>query len=129
MGCIVSLGSGLKSAIGVKKPTGYQKILPLALIKALEKIATDSQRVADSTAKLFLTRPKVYYRFDARNVGDLSLAEWELADDIVVHTRDYCEEPRVSEEIDQLVERLYASRGQGLQTEETALTLRDICEL
>lgn len=129
LGCIVSLGSGLKSAIGVKSPTGYQKILPIGLLNALGDIATDSQGIADSTARRFRKKSDVYYRFNATNVGDLSLAEWESADDIVSHTRSYCSDPEVSERIDRVVETLFASLGRVEQGKEGGLTLGEICKL
>ena len=129
VGCIVSLGSGLKSAIGVKSPTGYQKILPVGLLNALRDIATDSQDVADSTARRFRQKSDVYYRFNATNIGDLSLAEWESADDIVSHTRSYCGDPEISDKIDRVVETLLVSRAQGEQSETRWLTLGEMCKL
>ena len=129
VGCIVSLGCGLKSAIEVKKPSGYQKILPVSLLKALGEIATDCQETADATAKRFQTRPTVYFRLNATDIGDLSLAEWDSMDEIVSHTRSYCRDPEVSASIDQLVEILYASRGEAREGEREALTLGQICKL
>ena len=129
VGCIVSLGSGLKSATGIKSPTGYQKILPVGLLKALGDIATDSQGIADSMAKRFRKTSNFYHRFNATNIGDLSLAEWESADDIVSHTRSYCGDPEVSDRIDRVVETLFASRGQVEQGETRGLTLGEICKL
>ena len=128
VGCILSLGCGLKSAIGIKKPSGYQKILPVNLLKALSGIATDCQDMADSTAKLFLTRPNVYYRFNATNIGELSLAEWESMDEMVAHTRSYCRDPEVSAWIDQVVEILYSSSGKPPERESGAPTLAQICK-
>ena len=129
VGCIVSLGSGLKSAIGIQSPTGYQKILPVGLLKALEKIATDSQEIADSMASRFLQKSHVYYRFNATNIGDFSLAEWESADEIVSHTRSYCDDPELSDKIDRVVDTLVVSRAQGGQSETGLLTLGTICKL
>ena len=129
VGCIVSLGSGLKSAIGVKSPAGYQKILPLGLLKALGDIATDSQIIADSTAKCFGPKSDVYYRLNATNIGDLSLAEWDSADEIVSHTRSYCSDPEISDKIDRVVDVLFVSRVQGGQSETGWLTLGETCKL
>ena len=129
VGCIVSLGSGLKSATAVRSPTGYQKILPVGLLKALGDIATDSQGIADSTAKRFGPKSDVYYRFNATNIGDLSLAEWDSADEIVSHTRSYCIDPEISDKIDRVVDTLFVSRVRGGQRETGWLTLREICKL
>ena len=129
VGCVVSLGSGLKSAIRVKSPTGYQKILPVGLLNALGDIATDSQGTADSTARRFRKNSNLYYRFNATNIGDLSLAEWDSADEIVSHTRSYCSDPEISDKIDRVVETLFVSRVQGGQSETGWLTLGKICKL
>ena len=128
IGCIVSLGCGLKSAIEVKKPFGYQRLLPLSLVKALGDIATDCQGAADSMAKRFRTRQSFYFRLNATNVGNLSLAEWKSMDKIVSHTRTYCKGPEVDAFINELVEIL-ASRGAVQERESGFLTLAQICEL
>ena len=129
VGCVVSLGCGLKSAIEVKKPSAYQRILPVNLLKALGDIATDCQETADATAKRFRRRPNIYFRLNATDIGDLSLAEWESMDEIVSHTRIYCRDPEVSNSIDQLVEILSASRGEAGKSERQSLTLGQICAL
>ena len=129
MGRIVSLGCGVKPAVGVKRSKGYQKVLFIDLLKALGNIATDCQLVADSTAKRFRKKPKVYYRFNAPNIGHLSLAEWDSMNEMVSHTRSYCEDPGVSEWIDQVVDILCASMGQTRERESGALTRARICKL
>ena len=129
LGCIVSLGCGVKPAIGVQKPTGYQKVLFVGMLKALGDIATDCQLVADSTARRFRERPDYYYRLDAPNIGQLSLAEWDAMNDMVSHTRSYCEDPGVSKSIDQVVEILCASKENTRKRERGSLTLAQICKL
>ena len=129
LGCIVSLGCGIKPVIGVKKPTGYQKILFVDMLKALGDIATDCQLVADSTARRFRERQSYYYRFNTPDIGQLSLAEWDSMNDMVSHTRNYCEDPGISKSIDQVVEILCASKEHTGVRGRGSLTLAQICEL
>ena len=129
LGCIVSLGCGVKPAIRAKKPAGYQKVVFIDMLKAIRDIATDCQLVADSTARRFRERPNYYYRFNTPDIGQLSLAEWDSMNDMVSHTRCYCEDPEVSKSIDQVVEILCARKEDTREGETGSLTLAQLCEL
>jgi len=107
LGCIVSLGTGETDAQDCNQPDWFEKIVPLRLVKSLEKIATNAAKIAQDYEKKFQDGPHIYFRLNVRrSVGRMALDEWQKLGNITLLTNDYLREAAVSREIDRLVDIL-----------------------
>ncbi|KAG5633852.1 hypothetical protein H0H81_004807 [Sphagnurus paluster] len=110
--CIVSIGTGHPNVIGLQKPDAFQKLLPTALIRVLQGIATDCERVSEEFEKEYTDadgRAKVYFRFNVQQgLQNVSLAEWDKLSDVKTHTDKYTGETQVGSNINQLKQLLTA---------------------
>ena len=62
--CILSIGTGRRSTMGLKKPDIFQRILPTGLIELLAKMATDTEDTAEQARRQFEPlqgQPTVYF--------------------------------------------------------------------
>lgn len=106
IGCIVSIGTGMQgtNAIGESTRFGAKNIIRVDLIKALKRIATDSEHRAKEMKERFINCPGLYFRLNvARGLEDISLAEWDKMPAVKTHTAAYLEDEDVSRELDQIV--------------------------
>lgn len=108
VGCILSVGTGQPSAIQYDKPSfGFQRILPLELIDALAKLATDCEGVATTFQEKYRNCPGLYHRLNVdRGLEKISLEEWDRLGEVRSHTENYLNNPSVSREVDDVVEAL-----------------------
>jgi patatin-like phospholipase/acyl hydrolase len=121
VGCVVSLGTGETDAQDYKQPDWFEKIVPLQLIKSLEKIATNTAKIAQDYEKKLEDAAHLYFRLNVRrSIGRLALDEWQKLGNITHLTNNYLKESTVSRSIDRLVKILI--RG----SQEIAAPLGDI---
>ncbi|KAG5634305.1 hypothetical protein H0H81_002476, partial [Sphagnurus paluster] len=110
--CIVSIGTGHPNVIGLQKPDAFQKILPTALIKVLQGIATDCEKVSEEFEKEYADgngNAKVYFRFNVQQgLQNVSLAEWDKLAEVKTHTVKYTGETQVGSNISRLRQLLTA---------------------
>jgi hypothetical protein len=105
LGCLVSIGTGLKKEIGIGHADRLQKLIPTDLLKAVVQMATNCEEVAGEYRKRFAKTPGHYFRFNVqRGADDIGLAEWEKTSDLESHTKAYLED--ISEDINILVKQL-----------------------
>ncbi|KAJ7347979.1 FabD/lysophospholipase-like protein [Mycena albidolilacea] len=79
--CIISLGTGQPHTINIPKPSLLNQLIPLDVIKAIQRIATDCEKEHQSLAHRFDGVAKLYFRFN--------LIQWEKLGDVVANTRQY----------------------------------------
>ena len=62
--CIVSIGTGQAETISIPKPDWIQRAIPLDVVDAMRKIATDCEASAQDAAQRFEHTPGIYFRFN-----------------------------------------------------------------
>ncbi|KAF8596885.1 FabD/lysophospholipase-like protein [Ceratobasidium sp. AG-I] len=88
--CMISIGTGHAKTITVPKPGLFQNILPLDVIKALQRIATDCERTSQDVAARFTDVDGVYFRFNVdQGLQQIGLGDWERLGKVSAHTRAY----------------------------------------
>lgn len=95
---VLSIGTGLGEPVGVLDGR-------IAIIKALKKMATSSQRVADAMDRQL--RPQMYYRFNViKGLSRVDLADWKKKSEIACHTSNYLRSPIQIRRIEECVSSL-----------------------
>jgi hypothetical protein len=101
--------------IGVTKPDSFQKLLPLALVEALKRVATDCEDVAHQLAERFRNTPNRFSRYSiAHDASGISLEDWERISEMETHTKAYVAEVSVSESINTVVKILCQSSASDI---------------
>jgi patatin-like phospholipase/acyl hydrolase len=82
--CIVSIGTGLRKAIGVNAK-------PFTLLKALTNMATNSHAVHSRLQETFGDKqPQKYWRFDEDvAISEIKMDDWKMLQSIAGHTHNY----------------------------------------
>ena len=108
--CIVSVGTGQSGSVGLDKPNTFQNCLPTDLINVLEKIATDSGKVAEEMKQKYKNVAGIYHRLDVdRGLQSISLDEWKKLGDVRAHTQNYMKVHDTDQCIDKIVRALNGS--------------------
>jgi hypothetical protein len=65
-------------------------LIPLDVIKAIQRIATDCEKEHQSLAHRFDGVSKLYFRFNVgQGMQDIQLNQWEKLGDVAANTRQY----------------------------------------
>jgi hypothetical protein len=106
--CIISIGTGKPKVTGFKKSGfGLQRVLPLDLINALARMATDSEAEAAEIKEKYRNCTGLYHRLNVdRGLESISLEEWEKLGEVKTHTTAYLNDQDVSREVDEIVKAL-----------------------
>jgi len=107
--CVVSLGTGIMSVIGLEQPDTFQNFLPSKFIRVLKGIATDCEQQSEAMAKqLHLSEnPNSYFRLNVdEGLQGVTLAEWNRLNEVETHTVQYLRKHEVGQKVDQLVQIL-----------------------
>lgn len=102
LACLVSIGTGQAETISIPaRPTPLQRIVPIAVIKAMISIATDCEAAHQDILKRFRNNPNVYFRFNVEHgLQSVELAHWDQLDRVAAHTRHYLMTNEVDERVD-----------------------------
>jgi len=88
--CIVSIGTGQAETISIPKPDWTQRAIPLDVVDAMRKIATDCEASAQDAAQRFEHTPGIYFRFNVdQGLQDVGLEQWDKLDEVRAHTGQY----------------------------------------
>jgi predicted acylesterase/phospholipase RssA len=118
--CVVSIGTGHRSAIGLRDADWYQALLPRNVIGLLKELATDCEEKASECEKQYGHLPGLYYRFNVEHgLENVSLADWKMLSTMKAHTKAYLQEPLVERKLNQLVD--------VLQTRSANITAAQLC--
>lgn len=102
--CVISIGTGQSGSVGLAQPDAFQKWFPTKLIKGLQKIATDSGRVAEEMEVRYKDIPGLYNRLDVdRGLQSISLAEWKQLGSVREHTKNYMRLEVIDRRLDHVV--------------------------
>ena len=105
--CVVSLGTGQGNTIGFNTPGWSQSWVPTDLIHALEKMATDTERVEQEMEVRFANAPGVYHRFNVdQGLQNIGMEEWKRLGDVKTHTILYLNQHAVETRLKGAAERL-----------------------
>jgi hypothetical protein len=94
---MLSIGTGLGDVVAVSNTRK-------SILKALQKMATTSKKVALRLDSKFGDDGE-YYRFNVdRGLEDVTLSDWELASTISAHTKNYLAEDKNQRAIKKFVD-------------------------
>ncbi|KAJ7839930.1 FabD/lysophospholipase-like protein [Mycena olivaceomarginata] len=110
--CIISLGTGQPHTINLPKPSLLHRFIPLDIVKAIQKIATDCEKEHQSLAHRFDGVAKLYFRFNVeQGMQDIQLNQWEKLGDIAANTRQYVQSQPVVTQLTDVVKSLSEKIG------------------
>jgi hypothetical protein len=111
--CIVSIGTGLKGAVGVNSK-------PFTLLRALVSMATNSRAVDARLQEAFgAEQPQKYWRFDENvGIGEIKMDDWRKLQAIAGHTHNYLNAFATTTAINHCADALIAAKP-GLLTRRT----------
>jgi predicted acylesterase/phospholipase RssA len=106
VGCLSSIGTGQANSANFGKPGCCQRMVPLDLIRVLEKIATNSGSTAEEMAQKY-RNSDIYHRLDVdRGLDSVFLDEWKRLGDVRARTKNYLRLDHVSRHVDRVVDAL-----------------------
>ncbi|KAJ6443016.1 COM1 regulatory protein [Purpureocillium lavendulum] len=114
--CVVSIGTGTTRIIEFPdspKRNAYK------VIKALKKMATESETTAEKMNRRFAATKGIYFRFNVdRGLEGVGLEEWEYLSAVRTHTTEYLRQDAISGQISAVVEAILAAKdvSQGHST-------------
>ena len=121
--CIISIGAGQARTISIPKPGWFQRVLPLKVVEAIRKIATDCEESAQVVARRFERTPGIYFRFNVeQGLQEIGLEQWERLDEVRAHTGQYIRMADVDSRLDAAVTSIYGRQ----RVIPTAYTSADI---
>jgi patatin-like phospholipase/acyl hydrolase len=87
--CVLNIGTGQVGSVKYHEPDVFQRWLPVAIVKILEKIITDSERTAEEMSQMATNSSGLYHRLDVgRGSSSVSLDEWNGLGDVRLHTKN-----------------------------------------
>lgn len=105
--CIVSIGTGLKKKTSYDKPGVVQKIAPTKLAEVLQRIATNSEIIAEEMKRRCRNIPGIYYRLNVdHGLDSVELDEWKRMREVTEHTKSYLKLEDVKQQVKNIVEAL-----------------------
>lgn len=106
--CIISIGAGKAKIREYRKPGFVGKLLPKALVEALESLATDCEETEADMSKKFMNSPNLYFRFNVdRGLEEVGLEEWKELGNITSKTNQYLLDHRLGPVISDAVLQLH----------------------
>ena len=125
--CIISIGAGQAQTIGIPKPGWFQRVLPLQVVDAVRKIATDCEASAQGAAQRFERTPGVYFRFNVeQGLQEVGLEQWERLDEVRAHTGQYIRMADVDAKLEAAVASL-CGRQRVVPTVHTSADVPNPC--
>ncbi|KAJ7367477.1 hypothetical protein DFH08DRAFT_927988 [Mycena albidolilacea] len=121
--CIISLGTGQPHTINIPKPSLLNWFIPLDVVKAIQKIATDYEKEHQSLAHRFDGVAKLYFLFNVeRGMQDIQLNQWE---GVAANTRQYIQSQPVVKQLADAVMSLTERIGRVSTTNLTTAAALD----
>lgn len=109
---IVSIGTGHSGTISIPKAGVFQRILPLDVVNAIQRIATDCERKANEVERRFVNISDVYFRFSVdQGLQGVGLGDWERSTDIEGATQQYIRLERVHKPLGRAVAAIRERKG------------------
>jgi hypothetical protein len=103
VGCLLSIGTGQANSVNFGKPGYCARMVPLDLIRVLERIATDSGSTTEAMAQKY-RNSGIYHRLDVdRGLDSVFLDEWKRLGDVRAHIKNSLRLDHVSRHVDRVV--------------------------
>ncbi|KAJ6439011.1 hypothetical protein O9K51_08415 [Purpureocillium lavendulum] len=116
--CIVSVGTGVARVIEFP---GSPKTSLVKLIKALKKMATESDTTAEKMHRRFADTKDTYFRFSVdRGLQGIGLEEWKELPKVRTFTTEYLKQHLVSDQVNKVVKAILAAK---LTSQESSTAL------
>jgi hypothetical protein len=110
--CIISLGTGQPHTISISKSSLLNQVIPLDVIKVMQKIATDCEKEHQSFAHHFDGIANFYFRFNVeQGMQNIQLNQWENLSDVAESTRQYVQSQLVINQLADAVKSLSEKIG------------------
>jgi hypothetical protein len=101
--CVLSIGTGQAGPAEFGQPCCFQRVIPVDLIRALEKIATDSGKTAEEMERKH-SNSQIYHRLNVdRGMDSVYLDEWKRLGVVRERTKNYLRQKCVSSCVDKVV--------------------------
>ncbi|KAJ7262822.1 FabD/lysophospholipase-like protein [Mycena rebaudengoi] len=127
LACVLSIGTGQVKAAAIPRPSLVQRVVPLDVIDAMEKLATDCEETHQDMLKRFRAQPGVYFRFNVeQGMQTIKLGEWERLAEVSAHTRQYIKEEGVKQRLGEVVKVLKERVGVIPTSGELPTQMNDI---
>jgi predicted acylesterase/phospholipase RssA len=132
--CLVSIGTGMTQTVGLEKPSGYQRYIPMNVLDVLKTVATDPNHIAREMGEEFETThgPGVYFRFNVeQGMQGITLEKWEKLGEIMEHTNQHLKIMKVNKSLDELADTLIGRGNGGREKSESnsLVTTSSPCKL
>jgi hypothetical protein len=110
LSCLISIGTGKGDTIALPKQSFFQRnFIPIDVIKAIQRIATDCEEKHEQVMRLFENNPNVYFRFNVeQGMQTVSLSDWEKLANVEAHTTNYLGLEEVKRNLSRVVDVLDA---------------------
>ncbi|KAJ7085282.1 FabD/lysophospholipase-like protein, partial [Mycena epipterygia] len=110
--CVISIGTGQVETTAIPKPSVFQRVLPLAVIRAMTDIAIECEATNQEMTKRFTRMPRVYFRFNVeQGIQNIKLEEWERLGEVSSHMKNYMQHEGVRQQLGELVQVLREQVG------------------
>jgi hypothetical protein len=98
--CVISVGTGLRKVISIKKSRWWESFYLNTTIKAVKNIESDCERIHQAVATRFQSRPNTYFRFSVENgMQSIKMDKWDNLGAVVAHTDHYLQLEHVQERL------------------------------
>ena len=125
--CIISIGTGQARTISIPRISWFQRVLPLNVLEAMRKMATDCEATAQVAARRFERTPGIYFRFNVeQGLQEVGLEQWERLDEVRAHTGQYIRMAHVDPRLDAAVISICA-RERVVPTVHASTDVPNLC--
>jgi predicted acylesterase/phospholipase RssA len=105
--CVISIGTGQVTPTGLPAPDLLNNLIPVAVVEALKKIATNCEGTAAEIDRRFRFAVNIYFRFNVeQGMQDITLTQWERLQEVTTHTKTYLSQGKVDEMVTAAVKAL-----------------------
>jgi predicted acylesterase/phospholipase RssA len=108
---IISIGAGHTRTIRIPKPTLLQRVLSTNVIRAIQDIATDSERVAQEMEIRFHGMVNVYFRLSVdQGLQKVKQSEWERLGEVTAHANAYTRRLEINQKLEKAAQAITERR-------------------
>ena len=122
--CLLSIGTGARNPIGIKRSGLFGRAIPMDLIKGFKKMALSSEQRASEMDRKYAQIQGLYFRLNVEHgLESIKLADWEQLGVVRTHTHTYLQSRGIPEEINAIAGALIGQLIRGNQD----YTLAHLC--
>jgi hypothetical protein len=105
---IISIRTGMPQNVSLKAPNIIERALvPINTVRAVVRMITDANDVAEKMEKHFSMMPGVYFRLNVdQGLQGITLEQWQRLGEALEHTKRYIANVKVSKSISDIARQL-----------------------